>query len=87
MPRSYALGDRFERLIERLVKRGRYNNASEVVRDGLRMVEDKEKNRAKAVAYLRELVEESEREGGSTPAEEVRAQLLKRIRSAKPRRR
>lgn len=35
MPRSYALGDRFEAFIDAQVKGGRYNNASEVVRDAL----------------------------------------------------
>lgn len=84
MPRSFALGDRFERLIERLVKKGRYNNASEVVREGLRLVEDRERMREKAIVDLRELVEESDRIGGASPAENVRRRVLKRIeRSAK----
>lgn len=87
MPRSFALGDRFDRLIDRLVKGGRYNNASEVVREGLRMVEDKEKQRAKSVGHLRALVEESQLAGGATPAEEVRARLLKHVRSVKSRKR
>ena len=43
MPSSYTLGARFKQLIQELVQSGRYNNASEVVRDGLRMVEDRER--------------------------------------------
>lgn len=79
MPRSFALGGRFEKLIERLVKKGRYNNASEVVREGLRLVEDRERQREKATVDLRMLVEESERGGGASPAEDVRKRLLKHI--------
>lgn len=75
MPRSFALGDRFEKLIERLVKKGRYNNASEVVREGLRLVEDREMMREKATLDLRALVEESDRIGGASPAEAVRKEF------------
>ena len=46
MPSSYTLGSRFETLIRTLVHSGRYNNASEVVRDGLRMIEDRERRLA-----------------------------------------
>ena len=42
MPRSFALGGHFENFIDEQLRSGRYNNASEVVRDGLRMLEDRE---------------------------------------------
>mgnify|MGYP000638645077 CR=1 FL=1 len=45
MPASYALGGHFEGLIHGLVDEGRYNNASEVVRAALRLLEDQEKLR------------------------------------------
>src|SRR5258705_390053 len=38
MPSSYTLGVHFEAFIKGLVEGGRYNNASEVVRDGLRLL-------------------------------------------------
>ena len=41
MPRSFALGDHSEEFIDAQVNGGRYNNASEVVRDALRLEEDR----------------------------------------------
>jgi antitoxin ParD1/3/4 len=40
MPTSIALTDRFETFVRQQVESGRYNNVSEVVRDGLRLLED-----------------------------------------------
>lgn len=40
--KSYVVGDRYEAFIAKQVKEGRFNNASEVVRAGLRMLEDYE---------------------------------------------
>ena len=39
---SYVVGDRYEAFISQQIKAGRFNNASEVVRAGLRMLEDYE---------------------------------------------
>lgn len=40
--KSYTLGEHYERFISNQVDEGRFNNASEVVRAGLRMLEDYE---------------------------------------------
>lgn len=48
---SIALSEHYEHFIKRQLQSGRYNNASEVVRAGLRMLEDYEASREK---WLRE---------------------------------
>ena len=42
MPTSIALSTHFETFIREQIESGRYNNASEVVRAGLRLLEDTE---------------------------------------------
>ena len=71
MPRSFASGSHFEELIDSLVKGGRYNNASEVVREGLRLLEDREKLRQIKVEEIRRSIEEGRRDGRTFSEEEV----------------
>ena len=54
--KSYALGEHYERFIANQVQTGRFNNASEVVRAGLRMLEDYETR----MKELRALVDEGD---------------------------
>ena len=63
MPRSFALGQRFEAFIDAQVQGGRYNNASEVVREALRLLEDRESLREFRLAEQRRLAQEA-RDGG-----------------------
>ena len=42
MPTSVALSSHFETFVREQVESGRYNNASEVVRAGLRLLEDQQ---------------------------------------------
>ena len=56
--RNVVLTDRHEKLIETLVRNGRYQNASEVLRDGLRLVESREAGEAAKLAALRAAADE-----------------------------
>jgi antitoxin ParD1/3/4 len=71
MPSSYALGDQFERFVEKLIKSGRYNSKSEVIRDGLRLLQDREEGRAAKLDELRRLFREGVESGPRRPAEQV----------------
>ncbi|ESQ91441.1 type II toxin-antitoxin system ParD family antitoxin [Asticcacaulis benevestitus] len=53
MPTSVALGAHFETFIKEQLASGRYNNASEVVREGLRLLEDKQQERQIKLEELR----------------------------------
>ena len=50
MPTSVALGSHFEEFVKKQLESGRFNNVSEVVRAGLRLLEDHEKLRQLKVA-------------------------------------
>jgi antitoxin ParD1/3/4 len=52
--RNVVLTERQETLIDTLVKGGRYQNASEVLREGLRLIEQREAEDAAKLAALRE---------------------------------
>jgi antitoxin ParD1/3/4 len=51
--RNVVLTERQEELLETLVQSGRYQNASEVLRDGLRLVEQREAEDASKLRALR----------------------------------
>ena len=57
MAKSVALGDHFERFVTDQVAHGRYNNESEVVRAGLRLLEEHELK----LRELRAAIEEGDR--------------------------
>jgi antitoxin ParD1/3/4 len=39
---NVSIGERWETFVDRIVREGRYGSASEVVREGLRLVEERE---------------------------------------------
>lgn len=72
---NVSVGERWEKYIEVLLKDGRYGSASEVVREGLRLVEEREHK----LAALRETIEASIARGGSHTVEDVRAAIKDRL--------
>ena len=56
---SVTLGDHFEEIIEKSIKSGRFSSASEVIRAGLRMVDEREQK----IKLLREAIEAGESSG------------------------
>jgi antitoxin ParD1/3/4 len=52
--RNVVLTERQDELIDTLVKTGRYQNASEVMREGLRLIEQREAEDAAKLAALRD---------------------------------
>ncbi len=54
--RNVVLTTHHERIIEALVASGRYQNASEVLRDGLRLVEERIAREAAKLAKLRDAI-------------------------------
>jgi len=52
--RNVVLTDHQARLVEKLVSSGRYQNASEVLREGLRLIEDREAQDNARLQALRE---------------------------------
>lgn len=52
--RNVVLTEHHEAVIDRLVKSGRYQNASEVMREGLRLIEQREAREAAKLEALRE---------------------------------
>jgi antitoxin ParD1/3/4 len=53
MATSYTIGKHYERFIKDLVESGRYSTASEVMRDALRLVEEREERRKAKLEALR----------------------------------
>ena len=85
MPRSFALGQHFEQFIDSQVTGGRYNNASEVVRDALRLLEDHSRRRQ---LELRRLLDEGRASGLSDqPGEATLDRLETKYRQMAKRRR
>ena len=68
MASSYSIGKHFEGMIETLIESGRYSTASEIMREGLRLVEEREERHK---ARLEALRAEIQKGFDSGPAEEI----------------
>jgi antitoxin ParD1/3/4 len=84
MPSSYVIGDHFESFIKEQIQQGRYASASEVVRDALRALEDREKLRAVKLEALRTEIQRGADSGAGIPAKGVFASVRKRIAEIDP---
>jgi antitoxin ParD1/3/4 len=71
---NVSIGERWEGFVTRIVRQGRYGSASEVVREGLRLVEERE---AKLQA-LRATLDASIAEGGAYSDDEVEEAIAAR---------
>jgi antitoxin ParD1/3/4 len=81
MATNVHLTPELERFARECVAEGRYNNVSEVVRSGLRLLQELEEQRREFTAMLREAEKEADRDGTFT-TEQVRAELQAMIDAA-----
>lgn len=82
MPSSYAIGNHFESFIRQQIESGRYASASEVVRDALRLLEERQELRVTQLKNLRERLQEGIDSGEGIPASRVFDRLEAKYRTA-----
>lgn len=90
--RNVALTPHLDRLVQRNVNSGRYQSASEVVREGLRLLEQREREQRATVDRLKADIEEGWQEserGEVVPVADVVAEIsaMSKARRAKLKRR
>ncbi|MGO4743514.1 type II toxin-antitoxin system ParD family antitoxin [Serratia quinivorans] len=73
MPTSIALSPYFEKFVHEQIDSGRYGNVSEVIRAGLRLLEEHE--RAMKIEELRVATAQGIESGEGVPAEEAFTRL------------
>jgi antitoxin ParD1/3/4 len=79
MAADFHIDEHYQALIDRLIEEGRYSSASEVIGDGLQLVEEREIVRAAKIEALRVEIQEGFDSG---PAVEVDLdELIDRIKS------
>jgi antitoxin ParD1/3/4 len=72
---NVSIGERWETFVDRVVREGRYGSASEVVREGLRLVEEREA-RLKA---LRTMLDAPDANSGEASESDVDRALEARV--------
>lgn len=81
MPTSVALSPHFETFIRQQVDSGRFNNVSEVVRAGLRLLEEREAEQAAKLKALREAIAVGLASGPDLSEEEVFDELESKLQA------
>ena len=80
MASSVNLGPKLEATVDNLVKNGRYGSRSEVLREGVRLVEGREKALARFDAEIMKGIDDADA-GRTKPAEEVLERLHRKYQS------
>jgi antitoxin ParD1/3/4 len=79
MPSSVDLGSQLEKLVAKLVKSGRYNSRSEILREGVRLVQEREAKLAALDAAIARGIADAEA-GRAKPVARVFDRLETRYR-------
>ena len=79
---SVAISEHHRQMIDELVASGRYQGVSEVVREGLRLLEDQEARRARILAEIGRVVQEGIDSGsaGEVDMDSLLAEAMRRAR-------
>ena len=85
MASSVNLGKQLESFIDQAVAAGRYGSRSEVLREGVRLVQEREAKWARFDAEIQKAIDSSER-GESMPLDEAFDEILGKIRKKAARR-
>ena len=79
MPISVDLGAKLEELVSELVANGRYGSKSEVLREGIRLVQERERKLAELEAKLKVGISQLDA-GLGIPAEKVFSKLMRKFK-------
>ena len=82
MPTSVALSSHFETFVKEQVNAGRFNNVSEVVRAGLRLLEDQEEVRMLKLQELRAAIRAGASSGSGLDSDQVFDRLERKYKGA-----
>jgi antitoxin ParD1/3/4 len=80
MANSVDLGRKLEAVVDELVARGRYNSKSEVLREGVRLVQEREKRLAALDAAIERGLADADA-GRGKPVDEVFDRLERKLRN------
>jgi len=82
---NVSLTPELEKLVERKVKTGRYQTASEVIREALRALEERDQVAALRLRELRKEIQKGLKSGPATPLDmdEIKKETRRRITAGK----